>query len=104
MKIRLVVVGRLRPGPEADLIADYSTRFDRTGRGLGLGPLDIREVEAKKSDPSVEAPLIDKARQGTDILVTLDERGETLTSPEFAQRLANWRDEGRREALSLIHI
>ena len=102
MKIRLVAVGRLRPGPEASLITDYATRFDRTGRGLGLGPLDIREVEAKKSDPSTEAPLLDKARSGTDILVTLDERGKTLTSPELAEKLASWRDQGRREACFVI--
>ncbi|MEO0945502.1 MAG: 23S rRNA (pseudouridine(1915)-N(3))-methyltransferase RlmH [Pseudomonadota bacterium] len=102
MKVRIVAVGRLRPGAEAELIAEYTTRFDRTGRGLGLGPLDIREVEARKSDPATEAPLIEKARQGTDILVTLDERGKTLSSPDFAQRLADWRDQGRREICFII--
>jgi len=40
-----VAVGRLKGGPEADLIADYKQRFDRTGRALSLGPLEIVEVE-----------------------------------------------------------
>ena len=37
MRVTLCVVGRLRAGPERDLIDDYLTRFDRTGRALGLG-------------------------------------------------------------------
>ena len=34
--------------------------------------------------------------------VVLDERGETLSSVAFAQRIAHWRDEGVREARFLI--
>ena len=73
MKTRIVAVGRLRPGPEATLISDYVIRFDRTGRALGLGPLDIREVEAKKSGMAAEAPLVDKAAAGAAPLIVLDE-------------------------------
>ncbi len=102
MKIRLVAVGRLRSGPEASLISDYATRFDRTGRGLGLGPLDIREVEAKKGGMEAEAALIEKAASGTDALVTLDERGTVVTSPQFAEMLATWRDQGRGEVCFVI--
>ena len=45
MKLKIAAVGRLRQGPEADLISDYLARFDRTGRALGLGPLSVVEVE-----------------------------------------------------------
>ena len=48
MRFHLCAVGRLRGGPEADLISEYITRFDRTGRGLGLGPLSVVEVEDRK--------------------------------------------------------
>ena len=102
MKIRIAAVGRLRPGAEADLIADYQTRFNRTGRALGLGPLDIREVEAKKGGMAAEAELLAKAASGAAPLVALDERGQTMTSPEFARKLAGWRDDGRAEACFLI--
>lgn len=91
MKLRIAAVGRLRSGPEADLISDYTTRFNRTGRPLGLGPLEIIEVEDRKGGGmAAEAPLLRKAALGT--IVTLDERGRQVTSPEFAQRLAGWRD------------
>ena len=102
MKVRIAAVGRLRSGAEAELIADYQTRFDRTGRALGLGPLDIREVEAKKGGMEAEADLLRKAAADARPIIALDERGKTLTSPQFAEQLARWRDDGAPEACFLI--
>ena len=102
MKVRIVAVGRLRPGAEADLVSDYATRFDRTGRALGLGPLEVREVEAKKGGKNAEAALLEKAASGASPLIVLDERGSVVTSPAFADRLAGWRDEGRSETCFVI--
>ena len=48
MRVHICAVGRLRAGPERALIDDYLTRFDRTGRALGLGPVSVHEVEDKK--------------------------------------------------------
>ena len=48
MKIHLCVVGRLRKGPEKELIDDYISRFEKIGRSHGLGPVSIIEVEDKK--------------------------------------------------------
>ena len=48
MRVQICAVGRLRSGSEKALIDDYSARFDRTGRALGLGPLSLHEVEDKK--------------------------------------------------------
>ncbi len=96
-------VGRLRSGPEKDLIQDYSQRFDRTGRALGLGPLSIVEVEDKKNGGmSTEALLLRNAIPSGSIIVTLDERGKLLKSPGFAQKLAGWRDEGRSNIAFVI--
>ena len=102
MKVSIAAVGRLRSGAEHDLISDYTTRFDRTGRALGLGPLDIREVEAKKGGMAAEADLLRKAASDAAVLIALDERGKTVTSPEFAAMLAGWRDEGRPNVCFLI--
>ena len=87
---------------EADLIDDYRTRFDRTGRALGLGPLDLRDLEAKKGGMAAEAELLSKASAGARPIIAMDERGQALTSPEFAKRLAAWRDAGDPEACFLI--
>lgn len=102
MKVSIAAVGRLRSGAEAELIADYRTRFDRTGRALGLGPLDIREVDAKKGGMDAEADLLRKTAGDARPIIALDERGQTLTSPDFAGLLARWRDDGAPEACFLI--
>jgi 23S rRNA (pseudouridine1915-N3)-methyltransferase len=103
LRVHLCTVGRLRSGPERDLIADYTQRFDRTGRALSLGPLTEHEVEDKKNaGMAAEAELLARAVPAGAVLVTLDERGKLLTSPEFAAQLARWRDGGRQDVAFVI--
>jgi len=97
MRIRIVAVGRLRAGPEAALVQDYLTRFDRTGRGLGLGPAVVTELDARKGGQSAEAELIQKAIAGASHVVALDERGTTAGSVRFARKLAGLRDDGNAQ-------
>ena len=103
MRVTLCVVGRLRAGPERDLIDDYLTRFDRTGRALGLGPIDVREVEDRKGGGmTAEAVLLEKALPAGAAVIALDERGKIKTSPDFSQDLAKWRDVGRSDLAFII--
>ena len=103
MRLHVCAVGRLRAGPEKDLIDDYRTRLDRTGRALGLGPLEIHEVEDRKGGGmAAEAALLTRAVPAGAVVCALDERGKTLTSPAFADLLAGWRDGGRGDAAFLI--
>ncbi len=103
MRVRICAVGRLRAGPERVLIDDYLSRFDRTGRALGLGPAEVVEVEDRKGGgPAAEAALLRRQVPEGAVLCALDERGRGLGSPQFAERLARWRDEGRAEAVFLI--
>ncbi|MAM63347.1 23S rRNA (pseudouridine(1915)-N(3))-methyltransferase RlmH [Maritimibacter sp. UBA3975] len=103
MRVHIVAVGRLRAGPERDLIDTYVTRFDRTGRALGLGPLTIHEVEDKKGGGMIaEAALLSRAVPDGAVRVALDERGRVQTSPEFGDSLAGWRDQGRGDVAFLI--
>ncbi|MFV0245223.1 MAG: 23S rRNA (pseudouridine(1915)-N(3))-methyltransferase RlmH [Qingshengfaniella sp.] len=96
MKVAICAVGRLRGGPEKTLIDDYLTRFGRTGRPLGLGPADLIEVEDRKGGGmAAEAQLLDRACPQGFVRVALDERGQTPDSPQFADHLARWRDDGR---------
>ena len=82
----ILAVGRLRAGPEAELVADYLARFDRTGRPLGLGPARVVEVEDRRGGgPAAEAALLAAALPKGALLAALDERGRALdSSPEFA--------------------
>lgn len=95
MRVHICAVGRLRGGPEQILIDDYLTRFDRTGRALGLTLGGVHEVESRKSTGmEAEALALRKALPKGATLWVMDERGETLGSPDFAARLGRVRDAG----------
>lgn len=103
MRVHICAVGRLRASPERELIEDYQTRFDRTGRALGLGPLTIHEVEDKKNGgPDAEAALLERALPKGALICVMDERGKVMKSPDFANELGGWRDNGRSDAVFLI--
>lgn len=103
MRLHICAVGRLRGGPEKDLIDDYLSRFDRTGRALGLGPARVVEVEDKKNGGmAAEATLLRKALPRGAVICTLDERGKVISSPDFADRMAGWRDGGRQDLALII--
>ena len=103
MRVHILAVGRLRGGPEKALIDDYVTRFDRTGRALGLGPLQLTEVDDRKGGGrAAEAALLRRAIPKGAVLCVLDERGTVETSPLFADRLARWRDAGRSDLALVI--
>jgi len=103
MRVHLCAVGRLRQGPERDLVDDYTTRFDRTGRALSLGPLAVHEVEDRKGGGmEAEADLLARAIPQGALVAVMDERGRTLSSPDFADQLAKWRDGGRQDVAFVI--
>lgn len=73
-----------------------STATPRPGGRFGLPPVTLTEVEDKRSGGmGAEAPLLARAIPDGAALVVLDERGQMLTSPEFANRIAAWRDQAR---------
>ncbi len=103
MRLTLCVVGRLRNGPEKDLFSDYIDRFEKTGRGMGLGPVDVVEVEDRKGGGmQAEAELLLRAIPKGAILLAMDERGKTMTSPQFARQIAKWRDDGAQSLAIVI--
>ncbi|MDO9640698.1 MAG: 23S rRNA (pseudouridine(1915)-N(3))-methyltransferase RlmH [Pseudotabrizicola sp.] len=103
MRVHLCAVGRLRTGPERELIDDYVTRFDRSGRALSLGPLAEHEVEDKRGGGmAAEAELLSRAIPAGALIVTMDERGALVSSPEFAAMLVRWRDAGRQDLAFVI--
>ena len=103
MRVHICAVGRLRKGPERDLYDDYLTRFDRTGRALALGPAQLIEVEDKKGGGMpAEAALLERAIPAGSLICVMDERGKVQSSPEFAEMLGQWRDQGRQDVAFVI--
>lgn len=103
MRVTIAAVGRLRGGPEAELVSDYLDRFGKTGRAMGLGPARIAEVEDRKGGGmAAEAGLLRGARPEGAALWVLDERGRMTDSPDFARRIAELRDGGTRDLCLMI--
>ena len=99
----MIAVGRQKGDPEATLVADYLSRFDAAGRGIGLGPASVIEVEDKKRrGAGAEGDLLLGAAADGAYLVALDERGKTMDSRAFAALIADQRDQGRRDMAFLI--
>ncbi len=91
MRCHLLAVGRAKPGPAKALFEEYARRL--------TPPLALIEVEEKKPLPDAqlkerEAELLAAALPKGAFAVLLDERGKSLSSPEFADSLGRWRDQG----------
>lgn len=101
MKLGVIAIGRPGRGPEATLAADYAERTSLAGRALGLGPLDLIDLEPRKPGKAPEAELILKAAEGSH-LIACDERGRTYSSRAFADHIAILRDRGERRVVFAI--
>ena len=104
MKLHICAVGRMRAiDAERAIFDDYVTRFNRTARPLGLGPLTEHEVEDRKGGGmAAEAELLARAIPPSALMVTMDERGNVLSSPEFGAQLEKWQGEGRQDLAFVI--
>ena len=104
MQVRIAAVGRMAArSPESALVQDYLGRFAQTGRTLGLGPATIAEVEDRRGGGrTAEAALLSRQIPEGAASIALDERGRSLTSPQFAAVLGRFRDQGRPQTVCLI--
>jgi 23S rRNA (pseudouridine1915-N3)-methyltransferase len=90
MRLAIVAVGRLRPGPERTLFEHYAARI--------RWPLAVHEVEERRKLPKQgliarEGELLRAACPKGAKIIALDGAGKALTSEALARRLGTWRDE-----------
>ena len=101
MKLAIAAIGKPGRGPEAALADDYARRATLAGRPLGLGPLELLDLEPRKTGKAPEAELILAAAEGAH-LIACDERGKTYSSRAFADHIATLRDRGERRLVFVI--
>lgn len=103
MKLTVAAVGRLRGGPEAELLGEYARRIEAHGRALGLFPFRVVEIDDRKArDRTRQSAMLVEAIPNGAAVIVLDERGKALRSPDFAALIAGFRDAGRAETVFLI--
>jgi 23S rRNA (pseudouridine1915-N3)-methyltransferase len=106
MRIVIAAVGRVKQGPERELLDRYLKRAAAAGKPLALIGFDVLELPESRA----AAAAARKAEEGKALLgavpegamVVLDERGKSVTSGTFAQQLLRWRDDGRNAVSFLI--
>ncbi len=98
MKLSILAVGRLKQ-EEASLSARYLERINQLSRVSRLGPARIFEIAEGRGQTaparmSQEAADMLRLIPAGNIVVALDERGESMSSEGFSRLLGGWRDAG----------
>ena len=96
MKLRLLWVGKTQEEWLKNGIEEYRRRIGR------YFPLEISEVREEKGAEAEtmrlkEGVRLEKALAKGSQLVLMDERGEELTSPQFADFIGRYRDSGTQQ-------
>ncbi len=100
MRITILTIGKSSRGPEQSLWDEYIRRLP--------WPVEIREYELKKQPASsgerkkLEGEKLLEALDASAVVIALDERGKTLSSREFANKIDGWRMDGIRDLLFVI--
>lgn len=107
MKIDIIAIGKLKSGPERELVSRYVDRLAKLGPAIGIefGRL-IERPESRASSTNTrkreEADAIRSARSEGGKLILLDEGGKIPGSEAFAADIGQWRDDGARNATFVI--
>lgn len=101
MKIAIVAIGRLARSPEAELVKLYVDRATAAGRSMGLGPVEVIDVESRKPGKAAEAEAL-RHHLADSHVIACDERGRVRASRTFAEEIADLRDRGVRRLVFLI--
>lgn len=102
MRIAILAIGRLGRALEAALAADYAARATAGGRALGLGPVEVLEIDSRKPGKPAEGQALIAQLGAGDHVVACDEHGRARTSREFSTWLGGLRDRGVRRLVFVI--
>jgi 23S rRNA (pseudouridine1915-N3)-methyltransferase len=101
LKIAVVAVGRLGRSPESELVKTYAERATASGRALGLGPVEMIEVESRKPGKAPEADALRPHLAGSHV-IACDEHGALRSSRALAEEIGRLRDSGVRRLTFLV--
>ncbi len=102
MRLKILAVGKLKAGPEAELYARYQDRITKSGAALHLSGPELFELpesrlaEVKQRKTEEATKLLQRCEPGARI-IALDERGKDLTSVEFANLIRDEQGSGAKE-------
>ena len=107
MKFTVLCVGRLKEDAEGQIFGRYLERLAQIGGHHGLGPAALIELPESRARTAPERKAAEaealgkRIPAGSDIFV-LDERGRTLSSAEFSEKIRDARDGGLKNLCLVI--
>jgi len=107
MRLSICAVGRLKRGPETDLLDDYLKRARALGRSLGITEITVHEIPESRASGAGERRGDEAARlldliPADALVIALDERGKALSSRELASRIGRAADDGVQHLAFLV--
>ena len=91
MKVIIFAHGKIKKGPEYELISDYATRFNKQFTSGFLTSLEILESNEVESKFNIK---VSKMLDGNQSTVLLDRNGKTLDSEGFSKFLISLSETG----------
>lgn len=102
MQISIFAVGRMKRGAEQKLVDHYLERFSKSSGAIGLHFKRLQEISESRAQTACQR-MEEEGRKLIEFLpekcqlIVLDERGKSISSPTFAEKLVFYRDAGIRD-------
>jgi 23S rRNA (pseudouridine1915-N3)-methyltransferase len=107
VRVGILAIGRMKHGPERELVSRYLDRAAASGKPLGLTGFSVTELTESRAGSAAsrkteEARALRDQVSGGVRLVTLDEHGAAMGSEDLARRIGRWRDDGAQNLTFVI--
>jgi len=99
MRTHILAISKWKKGPEQALFDSY---VERLRPKPVLKELEVRKKLSGSELKQAEADLLLDAVPKGSVIVALDERGKTMPSRAFAQKIQAWQDQGRGDIAFII--
>ncbi|WP_375648620.1 23S rRNA (pseudouridine(1915)-N(3))-methyltransferase RlmH [Bartonella sp. MU70NMGDW] len=104
MQISIFAVGRMKSGAEQKLVQHYLDRFSKVSGVVGFHLKKLQEIPESRAQTACQR-MEEEGRKLIEFLpekcrlIVLDERGESISSTSFSEKLRCYRDEGIRDVV-----
>ncbi|WP_375622937.1 MULTISPECIES: 23S rRNA (pseudouridine(1915)-N(3))-methyltransferase RlmH [unclassified Bartonella] len=104
MQISIFAVGRMKSGAEQKLVQHYLDRFSKISGDVGFHLKKLQEIPESRAQTACQR-MEEEGRKLIEFLpekcrlIVLDERGESISSTSFSEKLRCYRDEGIRDVV-----
>ncbi|GAA5098853.1 23S rRNA (pseudouridine(1915)-N(3))-methyltransferase RlmH [Bartonella acomydis] len=104
MQISIFAVGRMKKGAEQKLVDHYLDRFSKGSGAVGFHLKKLQEISESRAQ-TVCQRMEEEGRKLIEFLpekcrlIVLDERGKSISSSAFSEKLVFYRDGGIRDLI-----